>query len=188
MADYKIIVIGGSAGSFSVVGRILSGIRQDFPLPIVVCMHRLKHIRSGFVESLNDRSTLPVVEPYDKDAIESGRVYLAPANYHLLVEYDDTFSLSIEEASNFCRPALDRTFSSVAEVYGSSAVGILLTGANKDGAEGLRDMSDRGATTIVQDPESAEMATMPRAALRLMKPDYVYSPQQIVEYLNNIEI
>ncbi|MBQ3636595.1 MAG: chemotaxis protein CheB [Bacteroidales bacterium] len=188
MSEIKIVVIGGSAGSFSVVGKILSGIRSDFPLPVLVCMHRLKHIRSGFAESLDERASLPVTEPYDKDSIEGGHVYLAPANYHMYVEYNDTISLSIEEPSNYCRPALDNTFTSVAQVYGEKCVGIILTGANKDGAEGLKSIADHGGVTIVQDPSTADVATMPQAALRLIKPTYVLSPQGIIDYLNNMEI
>lgn len=183
--DYKAIVIGGSAGSYAVVSRILASLRADFPLPVVVCMHRLKHVRAGFVESLNDKTPLSVVEPYDKQPIERGFVYVAPANYHLFVEYDSTVSLSIEEPHLFCRPAIDHTLSSAAKTWRNKLIGIILTGANKDGAEGLKDIADRGGYTIIQDPATADVPTMPRAALRLLKPDALLSPQGIIDFLKN---
>ena len=186
MTDYGIVAIGGSAGSFSVISKILSSIRADFPLPVVICMHRLKHIRSGFVESLSERSKIPVAEPKDKDRIEEGKAYMAPANYHLFVEYDASFSLSVEAPHIFCRPAIDHTLSSAAQAYREKCVGILLTGANNDGAQGLKDIADRGGVTIVQDPASAEVPTMPNAALRLMNPTKVLDPQGIIDFLNSL--
>lgn len=186
MSDYGIVVIGGSAGSFSVISRILSGLREGFQLPVVVCMHRLKHVRSGFVESLSERSRIPVSEPRDKDRIEEGRAYMAPANYHLFLEFDGTFSLSVEAPHIFCRPAIDHTLTSAAQAYRSRCVGVLLTGANADGAQGMKDIADRGGLTIVQDPASAEVPTMPNAALRIMKPSQVLDPQGIIDFLNKL--
>ena len=186
MSDYKAIIIGGSAGSFAVMCKILAGIRPDFPLPIIVSLHRQKHIRSGLAENMAQRSVLPVVEPYDKDYIERGTVYLAPANYHMFVEPDGTLSLSIEPTSCFCRPAIDYTLSSAAQAYRNKCVGIILTGANKDGAEGLKDIADKGGYTIVQDPETADVQTMPRAALRLITPNQILSPEKIIDFLNSI--
>lgn len=181
--DFKAIVIGGSAGSYAVVARILASLNADFPLPIIVCMHRLKHIRAGFVEALDDKTPLNVVEPYDKQSIERGFVYIAPANYHLFVEYDNTISLSIEEPHLFCRPAIDHTLTSAAKTWRNKLIGIILTGANKDGAEGFKDIADRGGYTIVQDPESADVPTMPRAALRLLQPNAILPPQGIIDFL-----
>ena len=149
-------------------------------------MHRLKHIRSGFVESLNDKSALPVVEPYDKERIERGKVYLAPSNYHMFIEFDGTLSLSIEEPYNFSRPAIDYTLSSAASTFRERCLGILLTGANKDGAQGLKDIADKKGFTIVQDPSTAEVATMPKAALAIMKPNVILTPDAIIEFLNNL--
>lgn len=187
MSDYSLVAIGGSAGSFSVISKILSNLRGDFPLPVVVCMHRLKHIRSGLVESLSDRSALALCEPADKEMIESGKVYMAPANYHMFLEFDGTFSLSVEAPHIFCRPAIDHTLSSAAQVFRKGCIGILLTGANADGAQGMKDIADRGGLTIVQDPSTAEIPTMPNAALRLMTPDKILDPQGIIDFLNTIE-
>lgn len=183
---YKAIVIGGSAGSFSVVSKILSRINPDFNIPIIICLHRLKHVRSGLLESLNFKSKIEVVEPYDKDKIESGKAYLAPSNYHLFVEYDNTFSLSVEDVNNHSRPSIDYTLSSAASAYREKLVGIILTGANKDGAKGLKDIADRKGFTIVQDPSTCDIDTMPKSALRIMEPDRIMTPDQIIAFLNEL--
>ncbi|NPA36448.1 MAG: chemotaxis protein CheB [Chlorobi bacterium] len=183
---YKAVVIGGSAGSFSVVSKILSKMSPDFPLPVIVCMHRLKHVRSGLVEGLNLKSKIKVVEPCDKDKIEGNKVYLAPSNYHLFIEFDNTFSLSTESVHNHSRPAIDYTFSSAAYTYRDKVLGIILTGANKDGANGLKDIHDKNGTTIVQDPASCDIDTMTKAALNLFEPDYILTPEKIAEYLNQL--
>lgn len=187
MSDYKAIVIGGSAGSFAVVLKILSKLRPDFELPIIICMHRLKHIRSGLAENLDLKSNMKVVEPYDKERIEKGKVYLAPSNYHMFIEFDGTISLSVEEMNNQSRPSIDYTLSSAASAYREKCVGIILTGANKDGAKGLKDIADKKGFTIVQDPKTAEVDTMPKAALKLITPNLVLSPDGITDFLNKLK-
>ena len=107
---YKAVVIGGSAGSFQVVVRILQSLPTSFALPVILCLHRLKHVRSGFDEALSLRSSIPVIEPNDKETIRSGIAYLAPSNYHLYVELGNRFSLSTEEVVNHSRPSIDLTF------------------------------------------------------------------------------
>lgn len=186
MADFKVVVIGGSAGSFALMADLLSKLKPTFELPIILCMHRLKHIRSGFVESLSVNSALPVVEPNDKEKIEKGKVYLAPSNYHMFVEFDGTLSLTIEDTNNYSRPSIDYTLSSAANAYRERCLGIILTGANKDGAKGLKDIADRKGYTIVQDPATAEVDTMPKSALRIMTPNAIMSPEQIIDFLNEL--
>ncbi len=181
---YKAVVIGGSAGSFSVITRMLSKINPDVDVPIILCLHRLKHVRSGLVESLNFKSSIPVVEPYDKEKIEAGKVYLAPSNYHLFVEYDNTFSLSVEDVNNHSRPSIDYTLSSAASAYRDKLVGIILTGANKDGAKGLKSIADKKGYTIVQDPATCDIDTMPKAAMKIMEPDRIMTPDEIINFLN----
>lgn len=183
---YKAIVMGGSAGSFSVVSKILSNINKDFKFPIIICMHRLKHIRSGLVEGLRLKSNLPVIEPFDKENIEGGKVYLAPSNYHMFIEIDATISLSTEEVYNHSRPSIDYTFSSAATSLREKMVGILLTGANKDGAMGMKEVHARNGYTIVQDPATCDVQTMPNAALQLFKPNKLLSPQGITDFLNSL--
>lgn len=184
---FKAVVIGGSAGSFAIVSKILAHIRADFPLPIILCLHRLKHVRSGLVEGLNIKSNILVVEPFDKDKILSGKVYLAPSNYHLFFEYDNTFSLSTEEVSNHSRPLIDHTLTSASILYRERVVGILLTGANKDGAKGMKDIADRKGFTIVQDPSTCEVDTMPKSALKIMEPDLILDYMGIVGFLNALK-
>lgn len=186
MSDYKAVVIGGSAGSFALVLKMLSNLRADFDLPIIICMHRLKHIRSGLAENLDLKSSLKVIEPMDKERIEKGKVYLAPSNYHMYVEFDGSVSLSVEDMNLHCRPSIDYTLSSAAATYREKMVGIILTGANEDGAKGMKDIADKKGFTIVQDPATAEVPTMPKAALRVMKPNLILSPEGITDFLNKL--
>ncbi|MCQ2216199.1 MAG: chemotaxis protein CheB [Bacteroidales bacterium] len=186
MSDYKAVVIGGSAGSFAVVLKMLSNLKVTFDLPIIICMHRLKHIRSGLVESLNVKSCKEVIEPFDKQKIERGQIYLAPSNYHMFIEFDGSISLSTEDMNHQSRPSIDYTLSSAASTYRDKCLGIILTGANKDGAKGLKDIADKGGFTIVQDPKTADVPTMPKAALEIMKPNLILSPDQITDFLNKL--
>lgn len=185
---FKVVVIGGSAGSFSLVSRILSNIDPGFSVPMVLCLHRLKHVRSGLVEGLNLKSKVPVVEPYDKDKLKPGVAMLAPSNYHLFVEFDSTISLSTEEVNNHSRPSIDYAFSSAAYSFREKALGIILTGANKDGALGLKNIADKKGYTIVQDPSTCDVDTMPQSALQLFKPDQVLRPEDIVKVLNGLAL
>ncbi|NJK83424.1 MAG: chemotaxis protein CheB [Saprospiraceae bacterium] len=181
--QYKAIVIGGSAGSFQVISSILQALPDDFPLPIIMCLHRLKHVRSGFVEALNIKSIKEIEEPDDKDTIKKGKIYLAPANYHLAIELGNTFAVSTEEMVNNSRPAIDITFQTAAYVFRNKLIGILLSGANKDGAVGMQKIVEKGGLSIVQDPSECLIDTMPTSAMKLTKIDYILSTQQIIDFL-----
>ena len=183
---YKAVVIGGSAGSFQGITKVLSGISESFPLPIILCLHRLKHVRNGFMEALSIKSLKPVTEPYDKESIKRGKVYLAPANYHLSIELGHTVCLSTEAMVNNSRPSIDITLESAAYVYKEKLVGILLSGANKDGALGMKAIKDRGGLTIVQDPAECMIDTMPQAALKVTEIDYTLSVDKIVRLLSEL--
>ena len=183
---FKAIVIGGSAGSFQGIAKILASIPADFNLPIIMCLHRLKHVRNGFVEALSLKSLMTITEPYDKLNIKKGMVYLAPANYHMSVELGNYFSLSTEEMMNNSRPAIDITLSSAGYVYKDRLVGILLSGANKDGAIGMKNIKDKGGLTIVQDPKECMIDTMPTAALNITEIDHVLQIDGIVAFLNEL--
>lgn len=185
--SYKAVVIGGSAGSFQGIVKILSQLPKGFPLPIIMCLHRLKHVRNGFVEALSIKSVVQVTEPNDKETIRKGSVYLAPSNYHLSVELGNYFALSTEEMVNNSRPAIDITLSSCAYVYKEKLVGILLSGANKDGALGMKHIHERGGVTIVQEPTECMIDTMPKAALGVTKIDYTLKIDQIVEFLKELD-
>jgi two-component system chemotaxis response regulator CheB len=183
---YKAVVIGGSAGSFSVLANILSKIPKDFNLPIIICCHRLKHVRSGFIEALEIKSVKKVEEPDDKEGIRRGKVYVAPANYHMGIEIGNTISLSTEEMVNNSRPAIDITFETAAYVYREKMIGILLTGANRDGAQGMKSVKESGGLTIVQEPSECTIDTMPKAALAVTNIDYIMKVEEMVRFLNDL--
>ncbi|WKK74978.2 chemotaxis protein CheB [Marivirga salinae] len=184
---YKAIVIGGSAGSFQGITQILSAIPADFSLPIILCLHRLKHVRNGFVEALSIKSIKPVVEPYDKENIKRGKVYLAPANYHLSIELGNSIALSTEEMFNNSRPSIDITLETAAYNYRDKLIGILLSGANKDGALGMKRIKDRKGLTIIQDPEECMIDTMPTAAKNITEIDYTLKVQEIIQFLKELD-
>lgn len=187
-SSYKAVVIGGSAGSFQGVVKILSNLPKNFPLPIIMCLHRLKHVRHGFVEALSLKSVVQVTEPNDKESIKKGGVYLAPANYHMSVELGHHFALSTEEMVNNSRPAIDITLVTSAYVYKEKLIGILLSGANKDGARGMQSIKEKRGLTIVQDPSECMIETMPKAALTATKIDHVLKVDQIIEFLCELEM
>jgi two-component system chemotaxis response regulator CheB len=186
-SGYKAVVIGGSAGSFQGITKILSQLPKTFPLPIIMCLHRLKHVRNGFVEALSIKSVFPVVEPYDKEQIKKGGVYLAPSNYHMSVELGNYFAMSTEEMMNNSRPAIDITLGTAAYVYREKLIGILLSGANRDGGMGMKHIKDKGGLTIVQEPTECMIDTMPKAALALTKIDHVLKVDDIVSLMNELD-
>lgn len=184
---FKAVIIGGSAGSFRVITRILQTIPKNYPLPVLLNLHRLKHVRSGFVEALSIKSNIPVIEPYDKESIKPGRAYLAPSNYHMYIELNKKIALSTEEPVNHSRPSIDVSFETAAQTYGKNLLGIILSGANRDGAHGLKKLKNQGGTAIVQNPEECEVPTMTQAALKLTEADYILSSSQIIDFLLNIK-
>jgi two-component system chemotaxis response regulator CheB len=184
--NYKAVIIGGSAGSFQVVTKILNSLPRTFPVPVLLCLHRLKHVRSGFVEALSLKSNIPVEEPYDKELLKPGRAYLAPANYHMYVELANRIALSTEDTVNHSRPSIDLSFVTAANAYREKLIGVILSGANKDGAYGLKKVHDNGGIAIVQDPNECEVKTMTQSALQLTKVDFVYSTDQIISYLQKL--
>lgn len=163
--DYEIIVVGTSWGGLSALNRLIGDLPSGFDIPVVAVQHR--HRESGHLLAalLQDRTSLCVCEVEDKTPIDAGTVYVAPADYHLLIE-QGFFSLSIEEPVRYSRPSIDVTFVSAADTYGEHAIGVVLTGANADGSRGLKRIVDRGGLAFVQSPATAESRTMPEAALR----------------------
>ncbi|MDW8203911.1 MAG: chemotaxis protein CheB [Cytophagales bacterium] len=184
---YRAVVIGGSAGSFQAINKILAELPKEFPLPIFMCLHRLKHVRNGFVEALSIKSSKPVVEPYDKEPVKRGQIYLAPANYHMCLELGNSIALSTEEMENNSRPAIDYTFDTAAYVYRDRLVGILLSGANRDGAYGMMRIKQKGGLTIVQDPQESTINAMPNAALAQTKVDMILKVDEIIEFLLELD-
>ncbi len=160
-----IVLIGGSAGSLQVLLRALPQLPAALPLPIVVVLHRRADSNSSLESVLQAHSSLPVKEAEDKEAIRAGKIYVAPSDYHLLVERSKTFSLDFSEKVNFSRPSIDVTFESAADIFGYRTVGILLSGANADGASGMRTINKHSGLTAVQDPGTAIAPYMPQKAL-----------------------
>lgn len=182
---YEIVVIGTSWGGLNALSTVVAGLPATFALPIVVVQHRSPDAPGMLAELLQSRTRLTVVEVDDKAAFIGGHVYIAPANYHLLVE-DGFFSLTTDAPVRYSRPSIDVMFASAADEYGRRAIGIVLTGANEDGALGLRRIADRGGYTIVQDPATAESPVMPRAALRLVPRARVVPLERIAGHLVTI--
>jgi len=185
---FDIIIIGGSAGSIKIVISLLESLPKTFHLPVVLIIHRMKNITSQLNKLLAKGSGVKeIIEPEDKETIRPGHIYLAPQNYHLLVEWDYTFSLDYSEPVNFSRPSIDVSFESVATLYRRKTLAILLSGANKDGAAGLGMVLAYGGTAIVQSPETADFPAMPKIAIDTNPTVLIQSPEQIVNYLlNNI--
>ena len=181
--SYELIAIGASWGGLQAVGTLLEGIPQQLDQTIVVAQHRSAESSRGVLESLLQRHIgRPVSEPGDKEPVEPRHVYVAPADYHLLVE-DSHFALSVDARVQFARPSIDVLFESVAEVYRDRAIGIVLTGANEDGAAGLAAIKRNGGVSIVQDPHTAERRMMPDAAIAGSVADAVLPLEQIAPFL-----
>lgn len=179
----QLVVIGGSAGSLEVVLQIVSGLPSTLTAAIVVVLHRLQSAESVLVNVLESRAALPVREVEDKEPLQRGTIYIAPPNYHLLLENKKEFSLDASEKVHHSRPSIDVTFESAAREFGRAAVGILLSGANADGAAGLKKIKNSGGITLVQDPATAEVDYMPRQAIAQDAAIRVVSPARMAEAL-----
>jgi two-component system chemotaxis response regulator CheB len=179
---YEVVAVGASWGGLDAVERLLAGLPDDFGPAIVIAQHRSRDSTEGLAGLLARHARRPVVEVGDKEPIERGKIYLAPPDYHLLVE-PGSFALSVEDRVHYARPSVDVLFESVADAYRERAVGIVLTGANRDGARGLARIKELGGVAIVQDPEDAEAYTMPAAALRATVADAVLPLQEIPKFL-----
>jgi two-component system chemotaxis response regulator CheB len=183
---YKCISIGVSAGGMNALSAIIPQLPGTFPIPVVVIQHVSPHSDNYMTRYLDDISAIKVKEVDEKEKLRSGIVYTAPPNYHVLVEEDETFSLSVEERINFARPSIDVFFESAADVYGRHLVGVILTGANNDGSRGLKIIKERGGLAIVQNPDSAEVDEMPRAAIEATPVDYIVTLEEIGSFLTKL--
>ena len=179
---FDIVVIGTSTGGLKALQTLLPGLPAEFALPIVIAQHRSKDLESGLCEYLSEISSLPVSEPDDKEELRGGHVYLAPRDYHLLIE-NRSFALSTAESVRFARPSIDVLFESAADAFQTGAIGVILTGANRDGARGLATIRSRGGFTIVEDPASAAAREMPDAAIAQATPDKILALDQIAPCL-----
>ena len=184
MKPAELVVIGGSAGSLPVLLIILSSLTAKLNFAIVVVLHRKNTYDNALSILLSQKTSIPVKEIEDKDPIVPGVIYIAPADYHLLIETNRTFSLDYSERINYSRPAIDVTFETAALAYRDTLVAVLLSGANSDGTEGLSAVKDQGGTLIVQDPQTAEVAYMPQHALSKLEIDHVLKPNELGSFVN----
>lgn len=182
---FELIVIGASRGGLHALQRVLADLPGEFPLSVVIVQHRERGSDETLSTLLQQRSTLPVSEMEDKETIQRGHVYLAPSDYHLLIE-DGHFALSIDAPVQCARPSIDVLFASAAEAYRERVVGVLLTGASADGAQGLAAIKQHGGLTVVQDPATAEARAMPEAALAAAAVDRILPLGAIGSFLADL--
>lgn len=180
------VVIGASAGGISALRQILSSLPESFPLPVAVALHMRQGASVDFNAVLSSPGHLRVSESEEKRFFAHGQVYVAPPGYHLLIEKDLTLSLSVDEPVNWARPSINVLFESAAEALGPGAVGIVLTGANADGALGLSRIAKHGGVAVVQDPASAEVSTMPEAALAAVPTALVLALRDIGSLISSL--
>lgn len=184
---YEIVVVGTSWGGLNALRTLVGALPGDFTVPLILVQHRHRESNQILGTLLQERTSLRVCEVEDKAPIEPGRVYVAPPDYHLLVERG-TFSLSTDEPVRFSRPSIDVTFQSAADSYAEHVIGVILTGANADGAIGLRRIVDRGGVAVIQDPATAESPTMPAAALHTVPTARVLALPEIARFLATVGV
>lgn len=184
--SYKLIVIGTSAGGLDAMKNILPKLPPAFPIPLVVVQHISPQSDGFMIQYLNSISSIRVKEAEEKELLKPATVYFAPPNYHLLIDDDHTLALSVDVKVNYARPSIDVLFESAAYAYGSELIGVLLTGANNDGAEGLSQIKAFGGYTIIQNPDTAYSDSMPRSALAKIVPDQILNLEDIGIALRDI--
>lgn len=179
----RAVVIGASAGAVDALSQILPALPADFPLPILIVVHVPSNRRNMLASLFQSKCRMVVREAEDKEPVVAGVIYFAPPDYHLLVEAERTLSLSADEPVLHSRPSIDVLFESAADAYGAALVGIILTGANPDGAKGLKAIADAGGTAIVEDPSKAYAEAMPMAAIKACAGARIMPLTAIASYL-----
>ena len=180
---YEAIVIGTSSGGMNALKFLFSALPVDFSIPIIIVQHISPRPDNQWIKLLNKNSKLFLKEADEKEKIEHGKVYIAPPNYHLMIEINKTLSLTIDEHVNYSRPSIDVLFESAAEAYKNKLIGVILTGSNNDGTKGIKRIKEYGGLIIAQDPETAESSYMPASAISAIKPDYILSLEDITSLL-----
>ncbi|KPC49091.1 chemotaxis protein CheB [Amantichitinum ursilacus] len=181
------VLIGASAGGVEALNRILPQLPADYPAAVVVVLHQPSEGPSLLVEVFSPRVRLLTKEADEKEPLVAGVIYFAPPGYHLLIETDGTLALSVDDPVLFCRPAIDVLFDSAAQALGSKAIGVVLTGANEDGAAGLARVQQAGGSAVVQDPADALVATMPEAALAAVPTAQILTATAIGQWLATLQ-
>ena len=185
MKHCEALIIGGSAGSLNVIISILPSIKSVLSFAIILVLHR-KAGRDLLSELLASKTEMVVKEIDEKEKIKPSHIYIAPPNYHLLIEEDRTFSLDASEKVNFSRPSIDVTFQSAAEVYKQNLVCLLLSGANSDGTDGLIKVKENGGTVLIQEPSTAVVSYMPQNAMDRVQADKVLEIDEMADYINRL--
>lgn len=186
-SGYRVIIIGGSAGSLHVLMQILPELPLNKSLAIVIVVHRKSSDEETLEELIQLKSKTEVRPVEDKISLLPGYIYVAPSNYHLLFEKNNLLALDTSEKINYSRPSIDVSFESAAEVYKDKLTGILLSGSNTDGTKGLIAIKSNGGTIVVQDPNSAEMPFMPNYAIQNTTPDFILDIPQMIDFILNLD-
>lgn len=180
-------MIGGSAGAVEAMMDLIPAIPENLSSPILVVLHQMRDGENLLPEIFSHVTRLQVKEAESGEIPVPGHIYIAPPDYHLAVERDGTLSLSNDELIHFSRPAIDVLFSSAADVFGEELLGILLTGANEDGAKGVKDIVDSRGLTIVQDPKSAKFTEMPQSAISKARPQLILTLDEMKSFLRELK-
>ena len=180
------LIIGGSAGSLDVLLEIFPQLSQNLNFPIILVVHRKASNESLLTDLIRNRTSLLVSEAEEKEVLKAGKVFIAPADYHMLIEEDHSISLDYSEKINYSRPSIDVTFQSAAEVFRSGLVCILLSGSNADGVEGLKSVNNFGGRVVIQNPNTAIMPYMPQQAVLQVQPHEVVDGHDMATYINKL--
>ncbi|MBT5954881.1 chemotaxis protein CheB [bacterium] len=187
MIKPKLVVMGMSFGGVSSLTTFLPLLKTNFPYPIVIAMHRHKNSTNAFFDLLDKKLSIPLKVAEDKMELENGTIYFSPSNYHLLIETNGALALNFDPPLNHSRPSIDVLFESASEIFGKYLIGILLTGANDDGANGCKKIKQAGGIVIAENPKTAKMAIMPESAIKACKVDKILDLRDIVIYLNTFK-
>lgn len=186
VSECKVLIIGGSAGSLDVLLKIFAELKTIHSFALVIVLHRKTAEDTTLEELIAIKSAIPVKDVEDKTSLLPGYIYIAPSDYHLLFEKNGLLSLDISEKVNYSRPSIDVVFESAADTYGNAVTGILLSGANADGTQGLIAIKEAGGVTVVQDPLTAEVPFMPNSAIQHSKPDYIFDVYNLTKFIAQI--
>lgn len=184
--QHKVVMVGGSTGSIEVLLQLLPALQPPIAFALVIVLHRKNTADSTLASLLALKTTIPLKEVDDKDVLLPGHIYLAPADYHLLLEQDGTFSLDDSEKVNYSRPSIDVSFESAADVLGAALTGVLLSGANADGTNGMKAIKRNGGQIVAQQPETAQVGFMPQQAILSAHPDYILDIPGMIALLNGL--
>ena len=186
LTKYKAIVIGTSAGGLEALAKVLPALRKDLPVPIIIVLHISASSDSYLIDYLDGMTNIKVKEAEDKEFLKPSTIYFAPPDYHLLIEEDFSLSLSNSEKVNYSRPSIDVLFETATWAYKSSLIGVVMTGANGDGTDGLKFIKNAGGYTIVEDPKTAAFSRMPESAIENEAPDLIIKLEGIGKTLNSL--